>query len=173
MAGMQQQSAWIGLGANLGDARRCLAEALRCIDAVPGVRVAAVSSLYRTEPIDAEGPDFTNAVARVETELSPLGLLSALQEIELRLGRVRPVGIHNAPRTIDLDIELFGNGPVSDPSRLVVPHPRMHERRFVLEPLLEVSPDARIPGKGAAADFLPGVLSQRLERIGPFDWRNS
>ena len=157
--------AYLGLGANLGDAPATLAEAVRRLSQVDGVRVDAVSSLYRTAPVDAEGPDYTNAVARIVTSLAPMALLAETQRIEKELGRVRPAGVHNAPRTLDIDIELYGEEAISEPPALLVPHPRMHERAFVLVPLTELDPQARIPGRGLAAEFLPSVRGQRLEKL--------
>lgn len=132
-------AAWvaIGLGANLGDRGRALGQALAAIGGLPGTSLAAVSSLYGTSPIDSSGPDYLNAVAAVHTTLAPLALLDALQAIELAAGRERPY--RNAPRTLDLDIELWGDEQLDLP-RLTVPHPRMHERAFVLVPLAEIAP---------------------------------
>ena len=124
-----ETEAVIGLGANLGNPEEALGEALgealRRLSEVPGVRVVRVSSLYRTAPIDATGPDYTNAAAVLAVTIPAKELLHAMQKIELDLGRVRPAGVHNAPRTIDLDIELFGDSPIDEPPELVVPHPRM------------------------------------------------
>lgn len=159
--------AYLGLGANLGDARSTLAEALRRLGAVSGVRVDVVSSFYRTAPVDAGGPDYTNAVARIETTLPARELLKHTQAIELELGRVRPAGVHNAPRTIDIDIELYGEEAIDEPPTLLVPHPRMHERAFVLVPLLELAPGIRIPGRGKAAEFLARIHDQAIERLAP------
>mgnify|MGYP000011264149 FL=1 len=168
-----ETEAVIGLGANLGNPEEALGEALRRLDKVPGVRVERVSSLYRTAPIDATGPDYTNAAAVLAVTIPAKDLLHAMQKIELDLGRVRPAGVHNAPRTIDLDIELFGDSPIDEPPELVVPHPRMHERRFVLEPLHEIRPDAAIPGLGPAVRFLTLVQDQRLDKISDFHWKGA
>ena len=156
-----ETEAVIGLGANLGNPEEALGEALRRLARVPGVRVERVSSLYRTAPI---------AAAVLAVTIPAKDLLHAMQKIELDLGRVRPAGVHNAPRTIDLDIELFGDSPIDEPPELVVPHPRMHERRFVLEPLHEIRPDAVIPGLGPAVRFLTLVQDQRLDKISDFHW---
>ena len=126
----------VGLGANLGDAPGTLAWAVRAIAALPDTQLLAVSSLYSTAPIDSSGPDYLNAVALVQTQQSPLAFLHALQAIELQAGRERPY--RNAPRTLDLDIELWGDWQ-SDVPELIVPHPRMWERAFVLVPLAEVA----------------------------------
>ena len=103
---MTSRSAWIGMGANLGDAPRTLARAVKRLGQCPGIRVSAVSSLYCTAPVDAQGPDYVNAVVRVETELGADELLSHMQAIEQELGGVRPAGGHNAPRTIARDLGL-------------------------------------------------------------------
>ena len=155
-------TAYVALGANLGDAPAALKEALARIGHIPGVRLVGASGLYRTEPIESSGPDYFNAVARVQTSLSARDLLHALQAIENSLGRVRPAGVVNAPRTMDLDLLLYADLVTSD-SELTVPHPRMHQRAFVLVPLVEIAPQAEIPGKGRAIDFLPSVAGQRIE----------
>ncbi len=156
--------AYVALGANLGDPQAALCAALRDLAAVGGVTVTATSSFYRTAPIESSGPDYVNAVAAVETTLSAVDLLHALQAIENTHGRVRPAGVVNAPRTLDLDLLLYGEDVIATPE-LTVPHPRMHERAFVLVPLLEIAPDASIPGRGAAKDFLASVADQAIERI--------
>jgi 2-amino-4-hydroxy-6-hydroxymethyldihydropteridine diphosphokinase len=154
--------ACIGLGANLGDARGALLAARDAIAALPQTTLVAFSSLYRSAPIDATGPDFWNAVALVDTGLPPQDLLARLQAIEARHGRERPW--RNAPRTLDLDLLLHGEARIDEPG-LVVPHPRMHQRAFVLLPLAELWPDAPIPGLGTAADWLPQVAGQRIEKV--------
>ena len=154
--------AYVGIGANLGDARANVRDALARLDAQPGCRLLAASSLWRTAPVDSSGDDYINAVAEVETDLAPHALLAALQAIELAHGRERPY--RNAPRTLDLDLLLYGAESIAAPD-LVVPHPRMHERAFVLAPLLEIAPDAAIPGIGRAAAFLPAVANQAIARL--------
>jgi 2-amino-4-hydroxy-6-hydroxymethyldihydropteridine diphosphokinase len=153
--------AWIGLGANLGDARHAIAAALAAIDRLPHTRLARVSSLYRSAPVDAEGPDFLNAVAAVETALAPEALLDALQAIERSHGRER--SFRNAPRTLDLDLLAF-DGLSLRSARLTLPHPRMHERAFVLLPLAEVAPDLRLPGLAPLEALLAACAGQRIER---------
>ena len=155
-------TAYVALGANLGDAASALREALARIGQIPGVRLAGASGLYRTEPIESSGPDYLNAVVRVQTSLSARELLHALQAIENRLGRVRPAGVVNAPRTMDLDLLLYDDLVCSD-EELVVPHPRMHLRAFVLVPLLQIAPDIEIPGKASARTYLPSVADQRID----------
>ncbi len=157
---MTGERVFIGLGANQGDAPATLAAALRALDALPQSRVLARSALYRTAPVDAAGPDYINAVAELETALEPLALLDALQAIEQAHGRERPY--RHAPRTLDLDLLLFGQQVLKLP-RLTLPHPRMHERSFVLQPLLELAPGLRHPLRGALAGMRP--LGQRVERL--------
>lgn len=131
--------AYIGIGSNLDEPRRQVLEAFTELDRLPHTRVVKKSSLYRTAPMGhADQPDFINAVAQVETGLPAERLLAELQEIEQRHGRRR--SFPNAPRTLDLDLLLFGNAHLDVPG-LEVPHPRMHERAFVLKPLLEIAPD--------------------------------
>lgn len=148
--------AYIGLGANLGDAPAALRSAVQAIGALPGTQVLRCSALYRSAPVDATGPDFYNAVAALRTSLPPHELLAALQSIEAAAGRERPY--RNAPRTLDLDILLF-DGLAIDTPTLTVPHPRMHERAFVLLPLAEIAP-AQV-----RAEWLQAVRDQRIERL--------
>ncbi|MEH6434940.1 2-amino-4-hydroxy-6-hydroxymethyldihydropteridine diphosphokinase [Massilia sp. DD77] len=154
--------AYIGIGANLGDAQGNVLDAIARLGALPGATLIASSSLYRTAPIDSGGGDYVNAVASIETSLGAQALLEALQAIELAHGRERPY--RNAPRTLDLDLLLYGDGTIAT-GTLTVPHPRMHERAFVLAPLLEIAPDAVIPGLGPAAGFVPRVADQFIARI--------
>lgn len=151
--------AWIGLGANLGDARGALLGALVAMARWPDTRVVRVSSLYRSAPVDAGGPDYLNAVAELATPWPAIDLLRALQAIEQAAGRERPY--RNAPRTLDLDVLLYGDERIDTPE-LTVPHPRMQERAFVLRPLAEIAPD-RVDAARLAA-----VQSQRIERLGAF-----
>jgi len=146
---------FVGLGANLGDAQATLHAAFDALDALPGTRCVARSSLYRSAPVDAGGPDFVNAVAELRTKMQPPVLLQALQAIEARFGRERPY--HHAPRTLDLDLLLYGQRHIATP-QLTVPHPRMHERAFVLVPLAELAPElAPAPPSG-----------QRVERLAAY-----
>lgn len=161
-APLDATAAWIGLGANLGDAQGAIVAALAGIALLDGTRLTAVSSLYRSAPVDAEGPDFLNAVARVETRLAPETLLDALQAIEQAHGRRR--SHRNAPRTLDLDLLAWGDTVRAGP-RLTLPHPRMHQRAFVLVPLTELDPGLRLPGLAPLAALLAGCADQRLERI--------
>ncbi|MDB5816972.1 MAG: folK [Rhizobacter sp.] len=159
---MASITAYIGLGANLGDAQSTLRQAMNELGAWPGVHLQARSSLYTTAPVDADGPDYVNAVVSVSTHLSPIELLDALQSTEQHHLRLRPY--RNAPRTLDLDLLLYGDAVIDTP-HLSVPHPRMHERAFVLAPLLELDPDATIPGRGRAADYLSSVADQAITRL--------
>lgn len=155
--------AYIGLGANLGDLAATLHAALQALDGLPQSRLLAVSSGWRSAPVDAGGPDFLNAVACLETGLAPLDLLDALQAIEQAHGRERPY--HHAPRTLDLDLLLMEGQVLSD-ARLQLPHPRLHQRAFVLRPLLELDPGLSLPGIGPLDAQLPAVAGQRLQREG-------
>ena len=130
-------TAYVALGANLGDASQTLRNALQTLDRVPGIRLVQASRLYRTAPIDASGPDYINAVAEVATTLTAPTLLGALQAMENAAGRERPY--RNAARTLDLDLLLYGSAHIHSPG-LTVPHPRMWERAFVLVPLAELAP---------------------------------
>lgn len=155
-------TAYIGIGANLGDARANVLDAVERLRRLPGAQLEAVSSLYRTAPVDSSGDDYVNAVARLGTALPAQQLLEALFEIEQAHGRERPY--RNAPRTLDLDLLLYGDQQIATPS-LAVPHPRMHQRAFVLMPLLEIAPDIVLPGLGCAADFAAGVAGQGISRL--------
>ena len=154
--------AWVGIGANLGDAQANVLGALARLARMDGSTLLHTSSLYRTDPIDYSGDDYINAVACLDTSLAAHDLLAALQDIELAHGRERPY--HNAPRTLDLDLLLYGDEVIASPS-LTVPHPRMHERAFVLQPLLEVAPDIVIPGHGPARHFAALVAGQTIVKI--------
>jgi 2-amino-4-hydroxy-6-hydroxymethyldihydropteridine diphosphokinase len=145
--------AYIGLGSNLGDRRGLLEEALRRLGADPAVEVVAVSAFRETEPVgDADQPRFLNAAAALETELEPRDLLERLLAVELELGRDRSVG-RWGPRTVDLDLLLVGDLVVEEPG-LTVPHPCLRERRFVLEPLLELDPTLTLPDGTRLRDLL-------------------
>ena len=156
--------AYVALGANLGNPQEALQAALEDLRQTAGVGVTAVSSFYRTAPVESSGPDYVNAVAEVATTLAASELLHVLQRIENAHGRVRPVGVVNAPRTLDLDLLLFGKNTVATPE-LTVPHPRMHLRAFVLVPLLEIAPDAVIPGLGAARDYVAATADQAIQKF--------
>ena len=139
--------AFVGLGANLGEPRQTLTEAFAELARTPGVLKCTPSRLYGSAPVDAIGPQFVNAVVRLETRLSPLELLDVLQAVENRHGRLRPH--RNAPRTLDLDLLLYDALKLDSP-RLVIPHPRMHLRAFVLKPLEDLAPEVVLPQGGVA-----------------------
>lgn len=148
--------AHVALGANLGDARATVSDAIAALDSLPQTRLLRASGLYRSAPWEASGPDFINAVAAVETGLDAHELLRALQALELQAGRERPY--RNAPRTLDLDLLLYGDAVIDTPD-LSVPHPRLRERAFVLLPLAEISPAL------VTADELQAVVGQAIERL--------
>jgi 2-amino-4-hydroxy-6-hydroxymethyldihydropteridine diphosphokinase len=156
--------AYVGLGSNLAHPRRRIARALRSLARLPGTRVVAVSRNYRSAPIGTPGeqPDYVNAVAALSTSLPPRALLAQLLVIERRQGRRRTVDTpRNAARTLDLDLLLYGGRRLHG-ATLTIPHPRMHERAFVLRPLLDIAPAARIPRKGLARSLDRGLRSQRI-----------
>ena len=140
-------TACVALGANLGDALASVRQALTDLNRLPQTRVLACSRLYRSAPHEAQGPDFINAVAQLETRLTAPDLLAQLQALELAAGRERPY--RNAPRTLDLDLLLYGDARIDSP-QLTLPHPRLHERAFVLRPLAEVAPERVSPQALAA-----------------------
>lgn len=155
--------AYIALGANLGDARETVRQAMAGLDRLPETRLLRTSSLYLTAPVGLlDQPDFINAVAAVETTLPAAALLQALLEAEQQQGRVRSIA--NAPRTLDLDILLYGDLVLDTPA-LTLPHPRLHLRAFVLEPLAEIAPDLALPGRGSVAAWLPAVHNQQIRRL--------
>jgi 2-amino-4-hydroxy-6-hydroxymethyldihydropteridine diphosphokinase len=155
--------AYVGVGSNLGEPLRQVRDALDELDHIPHSRVVKRSSLYQSAPTGFDDqPDFINAVAQLETGISADRLLDELQEIEARHGRQRSFA--NAPRTMDLDLLLYGNA-VLKTDALTLPHPRMHERAFVLKPLLEISPDVAIPGVGLAKESLKNLEHQVVKRI--------
>ena len=153
-------SAWLALGGNLGNAQQNVLDAIESISRTPHISLQAASSLYRSPPFEASGPDFINAVVQVSTTLAPHALLAACQQIENAAGRLRPY--RNAPRTLDIDILLYGNAgnaTVIDTPALTLPHPRMYQRAFVLRPLADVAPQ-RVP-----AQALQAVAQQAIERL--------
>lgn len=148
--------AYVGIGANLGEPRAAVQAAMQRLEQVPQTAVVARSSLYRSAPVGASGPDFVNAVVALRTSLCAPALLAALHALEGQAGRQRPWP--NAPRTLDLDLLLFGSGRIDSP-RLQVPHPRMHDRAFVLVPLSEIAPQL-VPPEALAA-----LASQVIARL--------
>lgn len=153
---------YIGIGSNLGDAKDNVQRAIRSLDQLPLTTLRQQSSLFRTAPIDADGDDYINAVACIDTQLTAQELLEALQALELQFGRERPY-VH-APRTLDLDILLYGQEIIGTET-LTVPHPGLQQRAFALIPLLQLDPFVVIPGKGPAHAFTPQVANQIIQKI--------
>ena len=160
--------ACVGLGANLGDAAATLLEALEALERVPDTHLLRRSRLYRSQAWgNTAQPDFVNAVALLDTTLPPRDLLDALLVIERAFGRTRaPDGSDRwGPRTLDLDLLLYGDAAIDEPG-LRVPHPHLHERAFALLPLLEIVPDAVIPGRGSARDLAMSMAIDQLQALG-------
>jgi len=156
--------AYVGLGANLGEPEIQVRRAIEALATLRDTRCVRASSLYRSAPIGyTDQPDFVNAVAEIETALEPRALLGELLAIETGFGRRRDFA--NAPRTLDLDLLLYGNAVITEPG-LAVPHPRMHQRAFVLAPLVEIAGNIDVPGKGPAAVLLAGCNDQKTEKAG-------
>ena len=149
-------TAYVALGANLGDASAALRQAMDALDALPEVHVLRRSSLYRSAPVQSSGPDYVNAVVQISTTLSAADLLLQLQALEVAAGRERPY--HNAPRTLDLDILTYGQARI-DSAQLTLPHPRMLQRAFVLLPLAEIAPEL------VSAAARRSIADQPIERI--------
>jgi 2-amino-4-hydroxy-6-hydroxymethyldihydropteridine diphosphokinase len=148
--------AFVGLGANLGDHEQTLRRAVELLGVEEGVDAVAVSALRETDPVGlVDQPRFLNGVAEIETRLAPRELLETLLRLERELGRVRH-GVRWGPRTVDLDLLVYGDEEIDEPG-LHVPHPRLHERRFALEPLAELDPELVIPGRGTVSDLLTGL----------------
>jgi 2-amino-4-hydroxy-6-hydroxymethyldihydropteridine diphosphokinase len=155
--------AFVALGSNLRDPRAEVLSGFAALNGLPGTRLLASSSLYASAPMGyADQPDFVNAVAKIETTLGPRQLLEALLAIERQRGRQRD--IPNGPRTLDLDLLLYGGLEQQEPG-LSIPHPRMHERAFVLLPLVEIGPEVSIPGRGRAADWLAKCADQTINKM--------
>lgn len=154
--------AFVGVGANLGDAVATVRAALHLLGRLPDTQNVACSSLYRSAPLEAVGPDFINAVAELHTGLTALALLRELQAIEHDFGRVRSV--RNAPRTLDLDLLLHGE-QVMHSDTLTLPHPRLHQRAFVLLPLAELATALTLPGLGPLGPWLQRAADQAIERL--------
>ena len=154
--------AYIGLGANLGDPKDTIRSAIEAIGALHATQSGKRSSLYLTAPIDADGDDYVNAVVEVHTQLTAHELLLALQKLEQNFGRVRTY--QNAPRTLDCDVLLYDQQIIDTPN-LSVPHPRMHQRAFVLIPLLEIAPDIIIPTIGPAHLLIASLGAQAIQKL--------
>ncbi len=162
--GREDARAYIGLGSNLGDSVARVRGGMAALAELQQTRLEACSSLYRTAPVGRQDqPDFVNAVCRVRTHLTPAVLMRSLLEVEQTHGRVRE-GEKGGPRTLDLDLLLYGNEAIHS-VELTVPHPRLHERAFVLYPLFELEPDLVIPGHGALRDLLAGCTGQRVQKM--------
>ena len=155
-------TAYVGLGANLGDPGTTLASACRALGALESTRLVRVSGLYRSASMGATGPDYLNAVAVLRTRLPPTELLAALHRIESAYGRER--SYRNAPRTLDLDLLVYDALSLTTPE-LTLPHPRLHVRAFVLRPLAEVAPNLQIPGLGPLEPLLAAVASQAVDKL--------
>lgn len=157
--------AFVGLGSNLGDSRRQLEQALHALDGMPQTSLSRCSACYRTAPVgDPDQPEFLNAVAELDTMLEPLQLLCSMQRIEDQQGRTRDPERRWGPRTIDLDLLLFGHTVIRHPE-LVVPHPRMGDRAFVLLPLVELAPQLEIPGLGPVSELLADIDTAGVRRL--------
>ncbi|MBV1774214.1 2-amino-4-hydroxy-6-hydroxymethyldihydropteridine diphosphokinase [Burkholderiaceae bacterium DAT-1] len=155
--------AYIGLGANLGHAADAVQQAINALDQIPDTVLVAASRLYHSAPVGyADQPDFVNAVACVDTQLDPHSLLEALFDIEHRFGRERT--FRNAPRTLDMDVLLYGDLSMHD-DRLTIPHPRMHERGFVLLPLQDIAPGLTLPGHGDSRTLLQKIETSDLRPV--------
>ncbi|MDP9109888.1 MAG: 2-amino-4-hydroxy-6-hydroxymethyldihydropteridine diphosphokinase [Pseudomonadota bacterium] len=159
---MSQVTAYIGIGANLAEPRLAVEHAINALAQLPQTTLAARSSLFMTAPIEADGDDYINAVVQLHTSLDAHALLAHLQDIEAACGRERPY--RHAPRTLDLDLLLYGQQRI-DTATLTVPHPRMTARAFALIPLLQIDPLIGIPGFGPAHQFVPAVAGQRIARL--------
>ncbi|QWD72131.1 2-amino-4-hydroxy-6-hydroxymethyldihydropteridine diphosphokinase [Polynucleobacter sp. MG-5-Ahmo-C2] len=154
--------AFIGFGGNIGDTRQLITDAIVCLALRAELQILAKSCFYQSAPVEASGGDYINAVIEIETELTPYGLLYVCQAIEQEFGRERPYS--NAPRTLDLDILSF-EGVTQNDTALILPHPRMIERSFVLLPLLEIAPNFFLPDLGELKAYLPQVAHQRIEKL--------
>lgn len=153
---------FIGIGSNLGDRAAQIDRACTEIAALPATTLVARSAHYASAPLDAPGGEYLNAVVQVRSALVPLDLLHALQAIETRHGRLRPFA--GAPRTLDLDLLLYGDLVVAS-DELTLPHPRLHERAFVIVPLAEIAPQAIVPGRGRVVDLGAAVAAQRVAKL--------
>ncbi|MBU3578173.1 2-amino-4-hydroxy-6-hydroxymethyldihydropteridine diphosphokinase [Polynucleobacter sp. UK-Kesae-W10] len=154
--------AFIGFGGNIGDSRQLITDAIVCLAQRSEIHILAKSCFYQSAPVEATGGDYINAVIEIDTQLSPYGLLHVCQAIEQEFGRERPYA--NAPRTLDLDILSF-EGVTQSETQLILPHPKIIERSFVLLPLLEIAPDLFLPNWGELKAYLPQVAHQRIEKL--------
>lgn len=157
-------SVFVGLGANLGEAHHAVEAAVKAIGKLPHTRLLGCSSFYRSAPVDATGPDYINAVVHLETRINAYELLRALQALEILAGRERPY--RHAPRTLDIDVLLFGDASIAS-QELTVPHPRMQERAFVLQPLWELAPHL------VTQDGLHQVQDQVIQKLNAYSFEKS
>lgn len=153
---------FVGLGANLGDAAASVRNAMPLLGNLPQTTLVAASGLYRSPPLDAAGPDYVNAIAELRSGLAPEALLAQLQSLEQRFGRERPY--RHAPRTLDLDLLFYGERHLASAS-LTLPHPRAHERAFVLAPLADLAPQWRLANGNTVAQALTKLADQRIDRL--------
>jgi len=159
---METSTAYIGLGANLGNPQITVISAIDALAELPATVFICASSLYLTAPVEADGDDYVNAVAKLQTRLNPFELLIELQKLEHQFFRTR--SYQNAPRTLDLDLLLYEQQTI-DTADLKIPHPRMSQRAFVIFPLLEIAPGINIPGVGSAQSLLPNLQNQIIQKI--------
>jgi len=154
--------AYIGLGSNLGNPQKTVSSAIAALAGLPATLFICSSSLYLTAPVEADGGDYVNAVAKLQTRLNPFELLIELQKLEQQFYRTR--SYQNAPRTLDVDLLLYGQHIINT-ADLQVPHPRMSQRAFVIFPLLEIAAGINIPGVGDAESLLPNLRKQLIQKI--------
>lgn len=157
--------AFVGMGGNIGDVANTLMEAIWALEALPQTSVRSQSDLYRSPPWGrTDQAEFINAVVELQTRLAPSILLDSLIEIEERFGRVRNLDERWGPRTLDLDLLVYGDQTIQTPG-LCIPHPHLHERGFVLVPLAQIAPDLDVPGQGRVADLLAGIDASAITPI--------
>jgi 2-amino-4-hydroxy-6-hydroxymethyldihydropteridine diphosphokinase len=154
--------AFIGLGGNVGDSRQILTDAVICLAQIPSIQINARSCFYISSPVDAPGDDYINNVVSISTTLEPKSLLHACQAVERHFGRERPY--EKAPRTLDIDVLIYEDLISNDPE-LIIPHPRMTERMFVLLPLLELEPEIELPLHGKLKHKIPDLSWQQIEKL--------
>jgi len=154
--------AFIGLGGNVGDTRQILTDAVICLAQIPSIQINARSCFYISSPVDAPGDDYINNVLAISTTLEPKSLLYACQSVEKHFGRERPY--EKAPRTLDIDVLIYDDFTSDDPE-LIIPHPRMTERMFVLLPLLELEPEIALPLHGKLKNKISDLSWQKIEKL--------
>lgn len=154
--------AFIGLGGNVGDSRQILTDAIICLAQIPSIQIDARSCFYISSPVDAPGNDYINNVISISTSLPPMPLLHACQAVEKNFGRERP--FEKAPRTLDIDVLIYDDLACADPE-LIIPHPRITERMFVLLPLLELEPEIELPLHGKLKNKVHNLSWQKIEKL--------